>query len=253
MVSVTPIPCLVDNYAYLVRREGSREAVVVDACEAEPVETELRKQGLRLAAILTTHHHHDHVGGNRSLAAKWGAPVYGSAFDRARIPGLTHALDDAEVFEVAGMAFCALAMPGHTKGAFCYAFEGTAFTGDTLFCAGCGRLFEGTPAEMHGSLARLATLAGETRVYTGHEYTLGNLEFSANILPGDAAIRARLAAVRAGRARGEFMASATIGEERATNLFLRVGELGLRTALGLAAEASDVEVFAELRLLKNRA
>lgn len=253
MLEVTPLPCLTDNYAYLVRRPDREEAVVVDACEASPITAELRRRGLRLAAILSTHHHADHVGGNVALSEAWGVPIFGHASERARIPGLTDGVEDGDSFEVAGVAFRALSVPGHTRGAVCYCTDGAAFTGDTLFCAGSGRLFEGTPGEMSASLARIAALPHDTRVFTGHEYTLANLVFATGILPGDRGIAARLREVEVRRARGEVTASATIEEELATNLFLRTGEASLREALGLPPSVTDVEVFAELRRRKNAA
>jgi hydroxyacylglutathione hydrolase len=220
---VTIVPCLKDNYAYLVRPEGAELCGVVDACEAAPIERALDELGLRLGAILATHHHHDHVGGNDALARRFpGIPVFGSAHDRGRIPAQTEFVDDRETIEVVGLAFRCLAIPGHTLGAVAYVGHGAVFTGDTLFAAGCGRLFEGTPAMMYDSLTqKLGALPDETLVYFGHEYTENNLRFAAHVEPQNPHVKKKAERVAAARARGEFTAPSTLAEERLTNPFMR--------------------------------
>jgi hydroxyacylglutathione hydrolase len=222
-VQVTIIPCLSDNYAYLLTAEGSRDAVVVDPSEAAPVQKELDRQGLRLVGILCTHHHADHVGGNSELVARYpGIPVYGYQSDRGRIPEQTVFLKHEEKLSIAGLDFQALHIPGHTLGAVAYVGHGAAFTGDTLFAAGCGRLFEGTPAMMYESLnVKLAKLSDETRVYCGHEYTASNLKFAAHVEPGNEAVKAKAARVAQLRAAGQPTVPSTIADERATNPFMR--------------------------------
>jgi hydroxyacylglutathione hydrolase len=248
---VIPVPCLADNYAYLVVDERSREALVVDPSETEPVVRALDHEGLELVAILATHHHHDHVGGIEGLRARLGAvPVYAHASDAGRVPEQTEHVEEGLPFTVGPLEVRALHVPGHTLGAVTYLVGDAAFTGDTLFVAGCGRLFEGTPAMMHASLAgKLARLPGSTRVYCGHEYTAANLRFAAHVEPGNQAVHEKAEAVRAKRARGEATVPSTIAEELATNPFLRCGEPGI--AGRYPGAASEAEVFAAVRADKD--
>jgi len=240
-VDVTVVPCLADNYAYLLRAPGSDVVAVVDGSEAGPILRALDHLGLKLGAILSTHHHHDHVGGNEELLRRFpGIPVLGSAHDRGRIPGQTHGVAHGETVEVLGLDLRCLLVPGHTLGAVSYYGHGAVFTGDTLFAAGCGRLFEGTPELMHESLnGTLGALPDETRVYCGHEYTAKNLSFAAFVEPGNRAVREKAERVHALRARGEPTVPSTLAEERATNPFLRVAspEIRARYAGGLAPGA----------------
>ncbi len=224
-MQVTIIPCLSDNYAYLLTAEGSRDAVVVDPSEAEPVQQELERQGLRLVGILCTHHHVDHVGGNSELVARHpGIPVYGYESDRGRIPEQSVFLKHEEELTVAGLHFQALHIPGHTLGAVAYVGHGSTFTGDTLFASGCGRLFEGTPAMMYESLnVKLAKLPDETKVYCGHEYTASNLKFAAHVEPSNQAVKEKAARVAEARAAGKPTVPSTVADERATNPFMRCG------------------------------
>lgn len=240
MVRVIPVPCLSDNYAYLVAPEGARQAIVIDPSEAEPVLEALAGEGLELAAILNTHHHYDHVGGNERLREELGpVPVYAHESDRGRVPAQTDDVAEGRTFEVAGMSFRPLHVPGHTLGAVSYVTDGAVFTGDTLFVAGCGRLFEGTPEQMHSSLSgKLAKLPPETRVYCGHEYTLTNLRFAATVEPANDAIREKLARATSARERGEPTVPSTIAEELQTNPFLRCAD-----AKALAAVRSAKDAF----------
>ena len=247
---VIPVPCLSDNYAYLVAADGAREAVVVDPSEAEPVIEALTREGLTLIAILNTHHHYDHVGGNEGLLDRFGAlPVYAHASDKGRVPRQTELVEEGRSFSVAGLTFRPLHVPGHTLGAVAYCVEDAVFTGDTLFVAGCGRLFEGTPEQMHTSLSgKLGKLPPETRVYCGHEYTASNLRFAASVEPESAAIKEKLAAATTKRDRGEPTVPSTIGDELAVNPFLRVGEPAVRARFGGDGEVS---VFAAVRQAKD--
>ncbi len=228
---VVPVPCLSDNYAYLVTA-GGQDAVVVDPSEVEPVAAALAREGLRLAGILCTHHHPDHVGGNEGLLERFGkVPVFAHESDaeRGRVPGQTVRVKEGVKVEIAGLSFDAIHVPGHTTGAVAYFGHGAVFTGDTLFVAGCGRLFEGTPAMMYTSLCeKLAKLPADTKVYCGHEYTASNLRFALHAEPDNAAAKDKLARVLEMRGKGEPTVPSTMGEELATNPFLRVGEAGLR-------------------------
>ncbi len=250
MPSVSIVPCLSDNYAYLVRRDGSNDAFVVDPSEAEPVIAAVDALGLRLVGILNTHHHHDHVGGNEGLVAKFGPlPIVAFEGDKGRVPGQTRGVGDEETFEVAGLSVRALHVPGHTTGAVAYATDGAVFTGDTLFIAGCGRLFEGTPAMMHRSLSeRIARLPDDTRVYCGHEYTVSNLQFALHADPDNADARKALDEAREKRARGESTVPSTIARERATNPFLRVTSPAMRERFG---GGDAVSVLAAVRKAKD--
>ena len=216
------------------------------------------RERLTLRAILATHHHGDHVGGIRALLARWQVPVFGPA--RETIPGRTHALAEGDAITVPGigLALSVLDIPGHTAGHIAYvareADPPLAFCGDTLFAAGCGRLFEGTPAQMVESLGKLAALPGSTQVYCGHEYTLANLRFAAAVEPANALLRERQGREQVKRDRGLPTLPSTIVEERATNPFLRVEETGIRAAAERHAGRTlegRAAVFAEIRAWKN--
>lgn len=254
-LDVIAIPLLRDNYGYVLADRARGTAVVIDPSEADPVQRLLDAEGLALAAIWCTHHHWDHVGGIPGLLAKTpGAEVLGSAHDlrSGNIQGQTRGLADGERVEHGGVAFEVITIPGHTMGAIAYAGGGMVFTGDTLFLGGCGRVFEGTMPMMRASLARVAALPGETRVYCGHEYTVRNLEFARVVEPGEPAIEARLAAVTAARASGRPSVPGTIAEELATNPFLRWSSSAVRAFAASRGDAgSDDEVFARVREAKD--
>jgi hydroxyacylglutathione hydrolase len=232
-------------------QEGSPDALVIDPSESVPVLRALGERKLQLAGLLCTHHHWDHIGGVTELCAMSpGLPVFASDHDETRIEGVTRAMGHQESFECIGLHFECLKVPGHTLGALAYLVEDAVFTGDTLFGAGCGRLFEGTPAQMHASLMLLASLPAHTRVYFGHEYTRSNLAFAQSIEPNNAEINARLA--RAAVPKNSCTTPSTLEEELATNPFLRCADMTVKSALGGAfANASDVQVFAELRRRKD--
>ena len=257
-MDVVPIALLADNYGYLLVGPDGRRAAIVDCSEAAPVLAEVGRRGLALEAILSTHHHYDHVGGNEELLrAVPGLRVFGSRADRTRVPGLTDALADGQELEVAGLAGRALFIPAHTSGHLAYFFPAggpAVFSGDTLFAAGCGRLFEGSPAQMMRSLAKLAELPDETRVYCGHEYTEKNLRFAHELEPQNAAIAAKLARVERLRAEGKPTVPSTIGEEKETNPFLRSDSPELRASVRARfPEVADdaVAIFAKIRELKD--
>jgi hydroxyacylglutathione hydrolase len=247
-VLVEIVPCLSDNYAYLVKSGG--QCAVVDPSEAAPVRAALARTGWKLTHILNTHHHLDHCGGNLDLKQETGAKVVGPAKDAARIPGLDIGVDEASGWEFDSRKVRVLEVPAHTRGAITFVIDGNAFTGDTLFAMGCGRLFEGDPAMMWGSLSKLMTLPDATKVYCGHEYTENNGRFALTLEPGNAALVARMKEVRAMRAKGETTMPSDMGLEKATNPFLRVGSPEIRKTLGMET-AGDVAVFGEIRRRKD--
>lgn len=247
-LEIAVIPCLKDNYAYLVRCGAFCAAI--DPAEAEPVAAALRARGARLTHILNTHHHWDHSGGNRELKAATGAEVVGPEADKSRIPAIDTGVDEEHGWQFGPVKVAVLEVPAHTRGAVAYVFGSAVFTGDTMFAMGCGRLFEGTAATMVASLAKLAALPDETAVYCGHEYTLANARFAVTLEPGNAALQERLREVAALRAAGKFTVPSTIGLEKATNPFLRTQSTEIRRAIGMA-DADDVAVFAEIRRRKD--
>ncbi|MFO0550984.1 MAG: hydroxyacylglutathione hydrolase [Polyangiaceae bacterium] len=249
---VVPVPCLTDNYAYLVHDPASRDALVVDPSEAGPVLGALDREGLRLAGILATHHHFDHVGGIEDLLRSApSTPVVASRYDleRGRVPGATRAVSHEERFELAGLDILALEVPGHTLGAVAFVIGDTVFTGDTLFVAGCGRLFEGTPADMYSSLReRLGSLPRATRVYCGHEYTRSNARFAAHVEPDNLAVQRLAASAADAASRGEPTVPSTIGSELEHNPFMRTGEPALRARFG---GGDPVAVLGAVRAAKD--
>jgi len=254
-VEVTVIPCLKDNYAYLLRAAGARRAVVVDASEAPPVLAALERLGVPLGAILSTHHHPDHVLGNEELVRRYpGIEVFGSAHDRGRIPAQTRFVADGEQIQVEGLSFRCLLVPGHTLGAVAYHGEGAVFTGDTLFAGGCGRLFEGTPAMMYESLnVKLGSLPPDTRVYCGHEYTSNNLRFAHHVEPGNEAVRKKAARVAMLATKGEPSVPSTLADERATNPFMRCdsAEIIASVSARLGDDRSPAAVLGAVRAAKD--
>lgn len=255
---VVAVPCLTDNYAYLVVCEETGVCAVVDVPEIAPVLAAL--DGLpdvRLVAILSTHHHFDHVGGNDALLAKRGAvPVYAHASDRGRVPGQTELLEEGDAFRVGNLTVDVLHIPGHTTGAVGYvvtspAGEKVVFTGDTLFVAGCGRLFEGTPAMMLASLSKLGALPPSTLVYCGHEYTEANLRFAHHVEPGNADVERAQASASVRRAANEPTVPSTIEAELATNPFLRPDSAEIRRVLGISGGAASADALGVIRGAKD--
>jgi len=259
---VRPVPAFRDNYLWLVVDPTGTRAAVVDPGDAGAIERALAAASLSLDAILLTHHHADHTGGVAALVARWKCPVHGPRADP--IEGIDHPLDDGDrlVLPAFDIDFEVIAVPGHTLGHIAYFGKrlggedprGVLFCGDTLFAAGCGRLFEGTPAQMHQSLGRLASLPADTLVYCAHEYTLSNLAFANAAEPGSAAVAARLAEARAVREQDIPTVPSAIGIERDTNPFLRTDSPAIIARLaerGLGDGASTIERFAALRTWKD--
>ena len=248
-IQVEIVPCLYDNYAYLVKSGGS--VAVVDPSEAVPVREALARKGWALTHILNTHHHLDHCGGNLDLKRETGAQVVGPGKDAARIPGIDVGVDEASGWLFDGRKVQVLEVPAHTRGAITFVIDGHAFTGDTLFLMGCGRLFEGDPAMMWASLSKLMALPDETRIYCGHEYTESNGRFALTLEPGNLGLQTRMEEVRAARARKDPTVPATLGLEKQTNPFLRPDVPEIRKSLGME-KADTVSVFGEIRARKDK-
>jgi hydroxyacylglutathione hydrolase len=251
-LSIELIPCLSDNYAYLVRDEAAGLCAVIDPSEAEPVRTRLKARGGRLTHILNTHHHFDHTGGNLPLKEEFGAKIVGPEKDRERIPGIDIGVDERAPWQFGPHQVTVLEIPAHTRAhiAFVFADSDAAFTGDTLFAMGCGRLFEGTPEMMWTAMRKLMTLSDRTRIYCGHEYTLSNGKFALTMEPGNADLQARMKDVVALRDKGEPTIPSTIGLEKRTNPFMRPNSPEIRRTLGMEG-ASDVDVLGETRRRKD--
>ena len=249
-MQIEPIPAFEDNYIWALRKEG--QVVVIDPGEAAPVLRFLERTGDRLAAILVTHHHGDHIGGIAELVAKHPVPVHGPTREAAEV--VTHPLQDGEHVSVLDIDFEVLEVPGHTLGHIAFYRPGVLFCGDTLFGAGCGRVFEGTLPQMHASLARLAALPPDTQVYCAHEYTQSCLRFAKVVEPGNAAIDARAAKVAAQRAANTPSVPSTLAEEFATNPFLRwsaPGVIAAATARLGHHPANDAETFGAIRVWRD--
>ncbi len=261
-LDVLAVPAFNDNYLWLIH--NGRYAAVVDPGDAGPVLAALKENGLTLAAILLTHHHADHVGGvaelaERARSAEFPAiAVYGPARERAKIAGITQPVAEGDRVNLPRLPLdlTVIEVPGHTLGHIAYhaAGEGLLFCGDTLFAGGCGRLFEGTPAQMVDSLAKLASLPGDTKVYCAHEYTMSNLKFAAAVEPDNGELAARMTEEQAKRDRGQPTVPSTIGLERKTNPFLRATQPTIVKSLqdaGRLQTFGEVESFAALREWKN--
>jgi len=247
-------PARSDNYGVLVHAPDSGQTASIDAPDAQTVLDELAAKGWALTHILTTHHHADHTGGNERLKAETGCRIIGPATEAERIPGLDEAVGEGDTFMFGGHEVRVLETPGHTRGHISYYIPDAkvAFVGDTMFAMGCGRLFEGDARTMWASLSKLKALPGDTVVYCGHEYTLANARFAADVNPDNAALRDRLTEVVALREKNEPTLPTTIDLELATNPFLRADDPQLRKGLGMP-DAEDWEVFAEVRRRKDAA
>ncbi|MCA0997382.1 MULTISPECIES: hydroxyacylglutathione hydrolase [Roseobacteraceae] len=250
-LDVVTVPCLSDNYAYLVN--GPEGVILIDAPEAGPIEAELDSRGWSLSTILITHHHHDHVEGIAPLKARYGCTVIGPRAEAAKIDGLDQLVGGGDEFSVDGVGVHVIDVPGHTLGhvAFYMPQAEAVFTADSLMALGCGRLFEGDAAMMWASMQRLIALPPETTVYSGHEYTSGNARFALTIEPQNAALKLRSDAIAKARTEGRPTASCVLSEELATNPFLRPDSPAIRETLAMTG-ADDVSVFAEIRARKDR-
>ncbi len=254
------LPARSDNYIFVLHNPADNTAAVVDPADAPPVLAKLEDLGATLTTIFNTHHHGDHVGGNRELIKHFPkAEVYASEEDRGRIPEQTYAVGEGDRVTFAGRTAHVLFVPGHTRGHIAYYFApaaalthpdepGELFCGDTLFAGGCGRLFEGTPAQMQDSLAKIRALPDNTRIWCAHEYTLSNLKFAVTVDKNNAVLRDRLTEVTAARAQNEPTIPALLATEKATNPFLRWDAPEL---CAIANSPDPIQVFAHIRALKD--
>jgi hydroxyacylglutathione hydrolase len=251
-LEVEQIPVLSDNYVYLVHEPARGVTGVVDPAVAEPVLERLKAKGWKLDWILSTHHHADHTGGNLELKKATGCRIAGPIKDARRIPGIDVELAEGDRFELGEAEAEIFETPGHTSGHISYWFPQSKalFCADTLFSLGCGRLFEGTPAQMWSSLSKFAPLPDDAIVYCGHEYTQSNARFALSVDPDNPALKRRAEEVDRLRAENRPTVPTTLGEERAANPFLRPSDPAIRSRLGME-NASDPEVFGEIRARKD--
>jgi len=251
-LDLVTVPCLSDNYAFLLHDSESGATALVDIPEAQPILDVLDKKGWSLSEIWITHHHADHVQGLEAVRSRFPAPVTGAADDAHRLPPLDREVKDGDVMSFAGHDVRIMDVSGHTVGHIAYfvAAANAVFTADSLMAMGCGRLFEGTAAQMWGSLQKLAALPASTLICSGHEYTAANAKFALTIEPDNAALTSRVDAIEAARAAGTPTVPSVLRDELATNPFLRASEPGIRARLDMVA-ARDAEVFAEIRARKD--
>lgn len=252
MLKIHCIPAFDDNYIWLIGSDGSLNVAAVDPGDAEPVLTYLQQHNLTLDTILLTHHHYDHTGGVEELAARFPVTVYGPANER--IPAITITVKEGDSININGLSLQVLDTPGHTRGHVCYVGHGALFCGDTLFGAGCGRLFEGTPEQMYNSLQKISALPDETLVYCAHEYTLDDLKFALVAEPNNPDITQRETEAKRLRQQGLPTVPSTLALEKRTNPFLRSHVPALVSAAETFAGhplESGAEVFATVRHWKD--
>lgn len=247
------IPCLRDNYAYLIHDTDTGTVGVVDPSEAVPVIDALDRNNRNLTYILNTHHHYDHTGGNMELKERYGAKVIGSGVDQDRIPGIDIALNDGDNWKFASHEVLIMDTPGHTRGHISFYFPGSKliFTGDTLFSLSCGKLFEGTPDQMLSSLRKIMSLPDDTSIYCGHEYTLSNSKFALSIEPGNKELQSYAAEVNHLRDKGMATIPTTLGREKLCNPFLRTSSMEIRRSLKIPPAANDAEALGIIRQAKD--
>lgn len=251
-LEIVTIPCLSDNYAFLLHSSETGETALIDAPEAPPILAALADKGWQLTEIWLTHHHWDHIDGCADIQGATGAKVVGAAADAHRLPPLNHALHEGVRYNFAGHDVQVFDVSGHTVGhiALYVPAANAVFTADSLMALGCGRLLEGSAAQMWTSLSKLADLLPETIVYSGHEYTATNARFALTIDPTNTGLIARAAYITKARYENRPTVPSTLAEELATNPFLRACDAGIKTAIGMP-DASDADVFAEIRRRKD--
>lgn len=252
-LELVTIPCLKDNYAFLIHDTATGATAVIDVPDHAPILTALEDRGWQLTDILITHHHDDHIAGVPALRDATGAKVWGARADAHRLPPLDHPLTEGDTLNIGRQTGHVIDVSGHTMGHIAFHFPDSAlvFTADSLMAAGCGRLFEGTPETMWASLSKLAALPPETLVCSGHEYTASNIRFALSLEPGNPALISRASKVTMAREDVRPTVPSTLSEELATNPFLRAALPELKAAVGMP-DATDAEAFAEIRKRKDR-
>ena len=246
------IPCLDDNYSYLIKDNFTNTVAIIDPSDFSPCNKIIKKKYNKLDYILNTHHHFDHVGGNKKLKEKYKSKVLGFELDKDRIPGIDIVLKENQNFKLGNTSFEVIFVPGHTKGhiAFYFKDEKIVFTGDTLFSLGCGRVFEGTYEQMFNSLNKLKNLPIDTKIYCGHEYTKKNLEFCLEYDLNNDYLRKKSNWINSKIKSNTPTVPVSIDEEKKTNIFLRCNEPSIKNALNLN-NAPEQEIFSKLRALKD--
>jgi len=252
MLHVNIIPCLQDNYSYVIRDSVTNTVGVVDPSEFKPIDNFVKKKFNKIDFIINTHHHFDHTGGNLELKRKYKCKIIGSSKDEQRIPGIDIKLQDKDVFRFGNIKFIVILVPGHTSGHVCFYSEKEKiiFTGDTLFSLGCGRVFEGTYSQMLESLNKIKNLSKDTNIYCGHEYTKKNLNFCLGIDLNNHYLREKKVWVNLKINKKEPTVPVTIEEELKTNIFLRCDVASIKKSLG-EENSSELEIFKKLRDLKD--
>jgi hydroxyacylglutathione hydrolase len=245
-------PCLTDNYGFLVHDGATGETACIDTPDSQRILEEARARGWKITQIWNTHWHPDHAGGNLAIKEATGCTVVGPRGEAARIPGIDRPLGDGDIVKLGALEAKVIDTPGHTAGHIGYYLPqlGSAFVGDTLFALGCGRLFEGTAAQMWASLSRIAALPDKTRIYCAHEYTAANAAFAITVDPGNGVLQERTREIRALREAGRPTVPTTLGVEKASNPFLRADDPALQEAMGHAGDT--VATFAEIRGRKDK-
>ena len=251
-MQITPIPCLTDNYAYVINDKNSKTVGVVDPSEAQPIISFLREKKLELNYILNTHHHYDHVGGNIELKKTYNAKIVGFLGDKHRIPGIDITLENDEQWNFGNSAVKILHIPGHTLGHICFFFkkEKIAFTGDTLFSLGCGKIFEGDHKQMLQSLNKIKKLPVDTKVYCGHEYTYKNAEFCIKYDFNNINLKNKFEKIKKIRSKRLPTVPSSLEEELKSNIFLRCNQNDLKVKLNMGNQ-EDFKVFKKIRDLKD--
>jgi len=256
-MEVITIPCLSDNYAYLIICKQTMDAAVVDAPDARPILSEVQSRGVRLTSVMHTHHHFDHTAGDEQLLKEFPRlKICGHSSDRGRIAQQNVFLDEGDVFEVGKLKFTVSHLPGHTSGSIAYSAEGAVFAGDVMFAAGCGRVFEGTYEEMYRSLnEKIKAYPPQTQIYFGHDYLKANLRFALSVEPNNLKTQNRLTRLSERQKAGFSNTPAALAEELETNPFLRCDSLEIQETIkaqGSVSDMSPVAVFRALRQMKDK-
>lgn len=251
-LEIVQIPCLQDNYGYLLHDPDSGCTASVDTPEVDPINAVLNARSWRLTHILNTHHHADHAGGNLALKEQWKCRVIGPRADRDRIPGIDEEVGDGDLVIMGAAKARVFDVPGHTRGHIAYFFADAkaAFVGDTIFALGCGRMFEGTADQMWASLMKLMQMPDDTALYCAHEYTQSNAKFALSVEPGNAALQRRAALISELRATGKPTVPSSLGDEKATNPFLRPTSQEIQRNVGMVGRPLH-EIFGETRRRKD--